>query len=110
MQAYGAALLNNGGRIGQVNALRLEETLSVRRGPRNLKAWAASIVDGRRAVLLDTIDGRNAQPETDGRARVRAVVSDVHPSAPPASAPPGVRSVRGGEGPPGRGDRSSARR
>lgn len=65
VQAYGTALLDDPGRIGVVNALGLDETLFVREGPRHLKRWATSIVDVRRGVLLDMIEGRNAQPAID---------------------------------------------
>jgi transposase len=65
VQAYGTALLETGHRIGAVNALGLDETLFVRQGPRHLKQWATSIVDVRRGVLLDMIEGRTAQPAID---------------------------------------------
>ena len=60
VQAYGEALLAEPGRIGQVNALGLDETLFVRRGERHHKNWSTSIVDVRRGMLLDMIEGRDA--------------------------------------------------
>jgi len=65
VQASGTALLDDPGRIAVVNAVGLDETLFVREGPRHLKRWATSIVDVRRGVLLDMIEGRNAQPAID---------------------------------------------
>lgn len=62
VQAYGAALLDDAARVGPVNALGLDETLFVRRGERHHKVWATSIVDVRRGVLLDMIEGRRAAP------------------------------------------------
>lgn len=73
VQAYGEALLDDPERIGEVNALGLDETLFVRRGERHRKHWATSIVDVRRGVLLDMIEGRNAAPSIDWlRARPKA--------------------------------------
>jgi transposase len=60
VQAYGAALLAEPGRVGEVKALGLDETLFVRRGERHHKNWSTSIVDVRRGVLLDMIEGRDA--------------------------------------------------
>ena len=62
VQAYGEALLDDPERIGAVNALGLDETLFVRRGERHRKNWSTSIVDVRRGVLLDMIEGRDAAP------------------------------------------------
>ena len=73
VQAYGEALLDDPERIGEVNALGLDETLFVRRGERHHKHWATSIVDVRRGALLDMIEGRNAAPSIDWlRARPKA--------------------------------------
>ncbi len=60
MQAYGEALLAQPGRIGEVNALGLDETLFVRRSERHRKHWSTSIVDVRRGMLLDMIEGSEA--------------------------------------------------
>lgn len=60
VQAYGEALLAEPGRIGEVNALGLDETLFVRRGERHHKHWSTSIVDVRRGMLLDMIEDRDA--------------------------------------------------
>jgi transposase len=66
VQAYGAALLDTGDHLGEVTALGLDETLFVRRKERHTKAWTTSIVDVRRGVLLDMIEGRSsAQPAND---------------------------------------------
>ena len=65
VQAYGAALVDDPARIGEVTALGLDETLFVREGERHHKHWATSIVDVGRGVLLDMIEGRNAQPAID---------------------------------------------
>ena len=62
VQAYGQVLLDDPERIGVVNALGLDETLFVRRGERHRKNWSTSIVDVRRGVLLDMIEGRTAAP------------------------------------------------
>ena len=63
VQAYGGPLLDDPQRIGEVNALGLDETLFVRRGERHRKHWStSSIVDVRRGVLLDMIEGRDAAP------------------------------------------------
>ena len=62
VQAYGAPLVDDPARIGAANALGLDETLFVREGERHHKHWATSIVDVRRGVLLDMIEGRTAAP------------------------------------------------
>ena len=66
VQAYGEALLDDPERIGAVNALGLDETLFVRRGERRRKNWSTSIVDVRRGLLLDMIEGRDAAPSSRG--------------------------------------------
>ena len=63
--AYGEALLAaDADRVGQVDALGLDETLFFRKGPRHLKQWCTSVVDlggpGRRAKLVEVIEGRTA--------------------------------------------------
>ena len=63
--AFGSALLAaDTQRVGATEALGLDETLFVRRGPRHHKQWCTSIVDvggpGRPARLLDVIEGRTA--------------------------------------------------
>ena len=64
--AYGEALLKaDTARTGGVEALGLDETLFVRRGPRHHKEWATSVVDvggtDRAAKLLEVIEGRTAK-------------------------------------------------
>lgn len=63
--AYGEALLKaDTGRVGEVEALGLDETLFVRLGERHHKQWATSIVDvggaGRHPKLVEVIEGRTA--------------------------------------------------
>ena len=62
--AYGTALIDEDtNRIGDVDALGLDETLFCRRGPRHRQEWCTSIVDvsaGRSAQLLDVVAGRSA--------------------------------------------------
>ncbi len=63
--AYGEALLEaDVDRVGAVEAVGLDETLFVRRGPRHHKAWATSVVDvggpGRPARLVEIVEGRTA--------------------------------------------------
>ena len=62
--AYGSALIDEDtSRIGDVDALGLDETLFCRRGPRRIQQWCTSIVDvssGRPAQLLDVVAGRSA--------------------------------------------------
>jgi transposase len=61
--AYGAALVEDPHRIGDVHALGLDETLFCRRGRRHRQEWCTSIVDvsaGRHAQLLDVVAGRSA--------------------------------------------------
>jgi len=59
--AYGAALLEaDEGRVGDVTALGLDETLFVREGRYKSKQWATSIVDVGQGRLLDVVAGRDA--------------------------------------------------
>lgn len=63
--AYGEALLEaDTDRVGQVDALGLDETLFFRQGDRHIKQWCTSVVDvggaGRRAKLVEVIEGRTA--------------------------------------------------
>jgi len=61
--SFGAALLDDAERIGQVMALGLDETLFCRRGEWHRQEFATSIVDvspGRPAQLLDVVEGRSA--------------------------------------------------
>ncbi|MEO5842463.1 MAG: ISL3 family transposase [Acidimicrobiales bacterium] len=61
--AYGRALVEDPNRVGDVDALGLDETLFCRRGPRHRHEWCTSIVDvsaGRCAQLLDVVAGRSA--------------------------------------------------
>jgi transposase len=88
--AYGEALVDaDVGRVGQVDALGLDETLFFRKGPRHLKQWCTSVVDaggpGRDAKLIEIVEGRTAtkvsdwldgQPE-EWRAGIRWGVLDM---------------------------------
>jgi transposase len=61
--AYGAALVDEPERFGAVTALGLDETLFCRRGRWRRQEFATSVVDvspGRRAQLLDVVEGRSA--------------------------------------------------
>jgi len=64
--AYGTSLIDDPGRIGDVTALGLDETLFVREGPWNQRSWVTSIVDVTRpAQLLDVVEGRTAKAPSD---------------------------------------------
>lgn len=68
--AYGEALLEaDTDRVGDVEALGLDETLFFRKGPRHLKRWATSVVDvggpGRPGRLVEVIEGRTAATVID---------------------------------------------
>ena len=53
--AWGAALLAaDGERVGEVEAVGLDETLFARSGRRRRRLWCTSIVDVQRGQLLDT--------------------------------------------------------
>jgi transposase len=61
--AYGTPLIEDQSRIGDVDALGLDETLFCRRGRWRTQLWCTSIVDvtpGRGAQLLDVVEGRDA--------------------------------------------------
>jgi transposase len=58
--AYGTALVDDPDRIGDVEALGLDETLFARLGRWRTQAWSTSIVDVGRGQLLDAIPGRSS--------------------------------------------------
>ena len=58
--AYGTPLVEDPARIGQVNAVGLDEVLFARQGRWRTQAWSTQIVDVHRGQLLDVIDGRSA--------------------------------------------------
>ena len=58
--AYGTSLVEDPDRIGDVEALGLDETLFARLGPWRTQNWSTSIVDVRRGQLLDVIPGRSS--------------------------------------------------
>ena len=58
--AYGTPLVEDPERIGDVDALGLDETLFARLGRWRTQAWSTSIVDVRRGQLLDVIPGRSS--------------------------------------------------
>ena len=60
--AYGERLVDDAARIGQVDALGLDETLFVKRGRWRQKQWSTSIVDVRAGQLLDVVEGRDSGP------------------------------------------------
>jgi len=64
--AYGEALLAaDTDRVGDVDALGLDETLFFREGPRHHKQWCTSVVDvgrpGQQSRLVEVIEGRTAK-------------------------------------------------
>ena len=58
--AYGTPLVDDPARIGDVDALGLDETLFARIGRWRRQHWSTSIVDVRRGQLLDVIPGRSS--------------------------------------------------
>ncbi|NCG25823.1 MAG: hypothetical protein GWP47_17030 [Actinobacteria bacterium] len=58
--AYGTPLVEDPDRIGEVDALGLDETLFARLGRWRTQHWSTSIVDVRRGQLLDVILGRSS--------------------------------------------------
>ncbi len=63
--AYGEALIDaDTNRIGEVEAVSLDETLLGREGDRKHKRWSTQIVDARTAQLLDVVPGRDAAGPT----------------------------------------------
>ncbi len=58
--AYGAALVDDEERIGEVTALGLDETLFARVGKWRTQSWSTSIVDVGAGRLLDVVPGRSS--------------------------------------------------
>ncbi|MFZ1488970.1 MAG: ISL3 family transposase [Ilumatobacteraceae bacterium] len=58
--AYGTPLVEDPARIGDVEALGLDEVLFARLGPWRTLAWSTSIVDVGAGQLLDVIEGRSS--------------------------------------------------
>jgi transposase len=58
--AYGTPLVEDPARIGQVNAVGLDEVLFARQGRWRTQAWSTQIVDVHHGQLLDVIEGRSA--------------------------------------------------
>jgi len=58
--AYGTELVDDADRIGDVEALGLDETLFCRLGWWRRQAWSTQIVDVQRGRLLDVVEGRKA--------------------------------------------------
>jgi transposase len=58
--AYGSPLVEDPGRIGEVNAVGMDEVLFARLGRYRTQAWATSIVDVQHGQLLDIVPGRDA--------------------------------------------------
>jgi transposase len=56
--AYGEPLVDDPGRIGDTDALGLDETLFCKTGRYRTQNWSTSIVDVRNKVLLDVVEGR----------------------------------------------------
>ena len=64
--AYGTPLVDDPGRVGEVTALGLDETLFVRTGTFRRRSWVTSIVDvSRPARLLDVVEDRTAKAPSD---------------------------------------------
>ena len=60
VHAFGAPLIDDPDRIGDVTSLGLDETLFFRQGRWKRQRWATSIVDVGDGQLLDMVPGRNA--------------------------------------------------
>ena len=58
--AYGTPLVEDPARIGEVEALGLDETLFARLGRWRTQHWSTSVVDVRRGQLLDVLEGRSS--------------------------------------------------
>lgn len=71
--AYGTALVDDPARIGEVDALGLDEVLFGKVGRWRTKRWSTSIVDVGRGQLLDVVKGRDAAPAC-------AWLADRHPA------------------------------
>lgn len=56
--AYGTPLVDDEHRLGDVVALRRDETLFYRKGPYHIQHWSTSIVDLENAPRLDVVCGR----------------------------------------------------
>ena len=57
---FGGPLIDHPDRIGNVNALGLDETLFARVGKFRRQLWSTQIVDVRRGQLLDVVPGRDS--------------------------------------------------
>ncbi len=60
VHAFGAPLIDDPDRVGDVTSLGLDETLFFRQGRWKRQRWATSIVDVGDGRLLDMVPGRNA--------------------------------------------------
>lgn len=67
--AYGTPLVEDPARIGNVDALGLDETLFARLGRWRRQHWSTQIVDVRRGQLHDVIPGRSAAGAREWLAR-----------------------------------------
>lgn len=73
--AYGTELVDDENRIGDVEALGLDETLFWRLGRWRRQAWSTQIVDVAQGRLLDVVEGRTgvgpaSWPRSSGRTMV----------------------------------------
>jgi len=57
---FGAPLINDPGRFGEVTAIGLDETLYVRESVYRKQVWSTQIVDVQRGQLLDVLAGKDA--------------------------------------------------
>ena len=86
--AYGGALVDDPGRIGEPTAVGLDETLFAREGPFRRLCWSTQIVDVTAGVLLDVVPGRDttgpckwfANRSVEWRDRVRWATLDLSSS------------------------------
>lgn len=83
--AYGTALVDDPDRLGEPDAVGLDETLYVREGDYRRQCWSTQIVDVGDGRLLDIVAGRDrvepcawfaARPEP-WRARIRWATLDL---------------------------------
>jgi transposase len=86
--AYGAALIDDPERIGEPEAVGLDETLFARQGPFRTQCWSTQIVDVEQGRLLDVVPGRDsAEPcawfaarTVEWRERIRWATLDLSSS------------------------------
>ena len=81
--AYGAPLIDDPARIGEVAALGLDETLFRRKGAFNTKEWATSIVDVNTPIqLIDMVEWRQRKMVTPPWPQMREGQFETQYSSP----------------------------